>query len=599
MMSMRDSQRESTFEGYARRMGDIVSHRSFANDGTETVTMQDGRIGHRDLVAHLEVLQPQFYVVRDGVWCFVGNGLSNQTFIEVPEGIIAIDTGESNEEMNAALVALREHTQKPIVAVLYTHFHYVAGTRAVFADAGRDDVPIYAHARVDGNRTRAQAEVGPTYARGIIEQFALFLPPDGPDANIHVGLGRHYRNPSHAPFTPGYVTPTHTFDGPTTLRIGGADVEVTPAPSDADDSVTYWFPSLGVAVNNLVWPVLFNVFAIRGEEYRDPRVLLRGLDHLLSLAPEFLVGTHGPPLTGSDQIRRRVTRYRDAIQFLWDQTVRGANKGLTSNELAHSITLPDLYRDDYLTRELYGVVEHHVRQIRTGLFGWFDGDPAQLFPLPTSERADRIIAGFGGADVVARQAEEAIANDDLRWAVELCSWLVEHEGSTATDRNRLARALRLIAQRTSAANIRSWCLTRALSLEGALDLSRLYGHRLHPLALAFMSPEFTVQLLRVMVDPARAEGVDTHVAWHFESSVAGLHLRHGVAAVTTGEHSDVTMHLVHADWARIMGGDISLDEAIDSGVVRVEGDTSRLRRAMDVFDLPSLRTPSPSPSERI
>ena len=59
----------------------------------------------------------------------VGNGLSNQTFVEAPDGIIAIDTGESVQEMAAALAALREHTDRPIVAVIYTHFHYVAGTR--------------------------------------------------------------------------------------------------------------------------------------------------------------------------------------------------------------------------------------------------------------------------------------------------------------------------------------------------------------------------------------------------------------------------------------------------------------------------------------
>ncbi len=108
-------------------MSEISRNRSFAGDATETVTTHDGRVGHRDLVAHLEVLRKELYVVREGVWCFVGNGLSNQTFIDAPDGIIAIDTGESNQEMDAALAALREHTQRPIVAVLYTHFHYVAG----------------------------------------------------------------------------------------------------------------------------------------------------------------------------------------------------------------------------------------------------------------------------------------------------------------------------------------------------------------------------------------------------------------------------------------------------------------------------------------
>ena len=34
----------------------------------------------------------------------MGNGLSNQTFVEGPEGIIAIDTGESVQEMREAIV---------------------------------------------------------------------------------------------------------------------------------------------------------------------------------------------------------------------------------------------------------------------------------------------------------------------------------------------------------------------------------------------------------------------------------------------------------------------------------------------------------------
>ncbi len=50
----------------------------------------------------------------------MGNRLPDQTFIEGPEGIIAIDTGESVEEMDAALSELRPRTDTPAVAVIYT-----------------------------------------------------------------------------------------------------------------------------------------------------------------------------------------------------------------------------------------------------------------------------------------------------------------------------------------------------------------------------------------------------------------------------------------------------------------------------------------------
>lgn len=119
----------------------------------------------------------------------VGNGLSNQTFIEGPEGIIAIDTGESVEEMRSARAELRKVTDRPVVAVISTHFHYVAGTRAVVEEAGHE-LPVHGHRRIAVNRSRTATEIAPAYGRGLVEQFGVSLPTDGPDGLVNVGLGQ-------------------------------------------------------------------------------------------------------------------------------------------------------------------------------------------------------------------------------------------------------------------------------------------------------------------------------------------------------------------------------------------------------------------------
>ena len=563
--------------------------RSFEADGASTVTMPTGQVAHAAHIEHSQRLQRRFTEVRPGVWCLVGNGLSNQVFIQAPEGIIAIDSGESVQEMKAALHELRAVCTQPVVAMLYTHSHYVGGTTAVLTAEGNPHMPIYGHTKVQYNRERATSEIGPAYARGIVEQFAVAMPPDGPDGLVNVGLGRFFRDPTHAPFTPGYVPPTITFDQPCTLSVAGLEVQVMPAPSDSDDSVTYWFPTLSMAVNNLVWPVLFNVFAIRGEEYRDPRVLLTGLDHLLSLGAEHLVGAHGPPISGAADIARRVTRYRDAIQFLWDQTVRLTNLGFTGVEIAHTVRLPNHCDDDYLTSEFYGVAEHHVRQIRTGLFGFFDGDEAQLFPLATADRANRLVAGFGGRGTVRQLATTAIDTDDVRWALELCSWLVGSDGAEPADRALMARALRTVAQRTSAANIRNWCITRALQLDGALDGDRFRVHRLQR-ARVQADPIANVHVMRVMLDPIEADGLDTTIAWHFEGAgTAGLHVRHSIACAYDGANADATLHCTSAAWADIVAGNATLTDAITTGAVRIEGDAAAATRALRCFDVSGLR----------
>ena len=139
---------------------------SFDPDPAVVATGPLGQRVHGRSLEQSARLARRFYEVRTGVWTLVGNGLSNQTFIEGPEGIIAIDTGECVEEMASALRELRAHTSTPIVAVFYTHFHYIGGTRAVFEDAGRA-LPVYGHERIAQNLARVASEIAPAYARAV------------------------------------------------------------------------------------------------------------------------------------------------------------------------------------------------------------------------------------------------------------------------------------------------------------------------------------------------------------------------------------------------------------------------------------------------
>jgi alkyl sulfatase BDS1-like metallo-beta-lactamase superfamily hydrolase len=561
-----------------------------------------GQLAHRRQFLQTQRFDPQLHVVAPGVWCMVGNGLSNQTFVEAPDGIIAIDTGECTEEMAAALAALRDHTDRPIAAVIYTHFHYVGGTMAIDAGAHVDGYPIWGHERIVANRGRLVTGAGTTMTRGAVHQLGVLLPSEGADGLVGVGIGRSYQNPAHAPFTPGFTPPTHTIGDDTTATtaattttlIAGIEAQLTPAPSDADDSLTIWFPTLGLCVNNLLWPSLFNIYAIRGEEYRDPRVLVRGIDHVRGLRPEHLIGTHGPPISGHDEIERHATLARDAIQFIWDQTVRGMNHDLTAGELIEFVQLPNCYDESYVTQQTYGLVEHHTRQVHTGLRGWFDGYEADLFPLPTAERCRRLVAGFGGAEVVRAQAHAAIADDELRWGLELATWLVRSQvgpdgradGGDPADRALLAAVLRAIAQRTPAANIRNWCLTRARELDGLLDLNYFRTRSMSRAAVLDAPPSVFVHDLAVSLVPSRAADIDIHVAWQFDDGTrCGLHIRHCVAAPTDGAGAQHTLRISHVVWAAVLGGRRLLADVVTAGEAKVDGDHEAVLHALSLFEV--------------
>ena len=554
-------------------------------EAVEPATGPRGQRAHPQHIAQNSRLARQLYKVTDQVWTLVGNGLSNQTFVQGPAGLICIDTGESVEEMQAALDAIRQHTSAPVVACIYTHFHYVNGTTALLAESA-GELAIYGHHGIAGNLARYSGETNPRITRGVAYQFGLAMPTEGEDALVNVGLGRFFRNPEHSPYTPGHLPVTQGFDKELATNIAGLQVCMTHAPSDADDSITIWFPELGVCVNNLVWPALFNIFAIRGEMYRDPRVVIEGVDHILGLQPDHLVATHGPPISGKQQVQQAATDFRDAIQYLWDQTVRGANKGLCLDELTRFVQLPDRFEHSYVTQQYYGVAEHHIKQIYNGLFGWFDEDAGKLFPLTPTERAEKLVAGFGGIDETRKQVDDAIAEGDFRWALELGSHLTRVSSDQA-DCNRVASVLRHIGQRTLSANIRNWCLTRALELEGKVDLDRFRRHRFRAEEIASRPAAESVAVLRVRLAPERTVNMDFEIRFSFDDGTStGLRIRRGIAVPTTGEHADACVCISAADWAKLLAERISVEDAMTSGAITIDGDESRVREFFAAFDHP-------------
>lgn len=554
--------------------------RSFDSHDGNVVLTPGGQRVHRDHLAQSGVVQAGFNEVREGVWSLVGNGLSNQTFIFAPEGVIAIDTGESEEEMQEALRRLREVTDAPIAAVIYSHFHYVEGTTAIFKEANHvSPLPIYGHEKIAYNKSRASGEIAPAYARGLVEQFAVTMPADGPDGLVNVGLGFWYRNPAFSTITPGYVPVTRPVGESASLTIAGLKVEMKHSPSDCDDSVNMYFPALETCVHNSVWPTVFNVFAIRGEEYRDPRVLIPGIDHIINWSPSYMVATHGPALVGKDNIREKATRYRDSLQYMWDQSVRAINKGWTMDEVSSRISLPALYDEDYLTSERYGVVEHHLRQIFIGLRGWFDGDESKLFPVEPEERYEKLIAGFGGREEVARQAQTALEANDVRWATELSTWLARSAGATIADRALLASCLRVIAERTPAANIRNWAITRARHLDGSMPMDRFMRHTFSSGVLRTTPSDELIATLRVLVEPSAIDGMNHHIAFHIDDFLCGLHVRNGVAVPTAGANADSTVVMSQKTLHALLKGSVLWSDMVAESSVSINGDVG----AVDMF----------------
>ena len=213
---------------------------------------------------------------------------------------------------------------------------------------------------------------------------------------------------------------------------------------------------------------LFNIYPLRGELYRDPLVMVQAIDEIRQTRSEFLVGVHGLPVIGAAQVRECLADYRDSIQYLWDQTVRGINLAMTPDELAAAVQLPQRLRESPWVQPFYGESPYHVRAIHNGLFGWFGRDTATLHPVAPARRAQLLVQGLGGRERVIAQAGEAIARDEPAWAAELCSHLLSIDLADAQVARLKATVLRDLAQRTTAANTRAFYLEEVRQLEAGI-----------------------------------------------------------------------------------------------------------------------------------
>ena len=108
---------------------------------------------------------------------------------------------------------------------------------------------------------------------------------------------------------------------------------------------------------------------------------------------------------GAAEVRTRLSRYRDAIAYVYRAAVDGINRGLSPEQLASTITLPDSLGGVPYLQEFYGTVAWSVKGVFAGEMGWFSGNATELFPLDARTRGHRVAALAGG---VARLRERGL-----------------------------------------------------------------------------------------------------------------------------------------------------------------------------------------------
>jgi alkyl sulfatase BDS1-like metallo-beta-lactamase superfamily hydrolase len=328
--------------------------------------------------------------------------------------------------------------------------------------------------------------------------------------------------------------PTRTFAGNRReLQVAGLRLVLVHAPGETPDQIFIWLPDKKVLLPaDNFYKSFPNLYAIRGTAYRDVMKWVASLDRMRALDAVYLVPSHSRPIVGAARIRDTLTDYRDAIQYVHDQTVRLMNAGHGPEEIVQMVTLPPhLARRPYL-QEYYGTVAWSVRAIFDGYLGWFGGNATHLFPLTPPERAKRLARMAGGEGALMDAAHQAMETGDLQWALEL-SDLVLHLSPDAADARQVrVDALTGLARYQTAATARNYYLTQALEADGRLVIGG--GKRLISSDLLNLIPlDSFFASMAVRLDPAKSADVDMVAGFLFPDTGEAytVHVRRGVAEV--------------------------------------------------------------------
>jgi len=530
--------------------------------------------------------------VKDKVYVAVGYGITSTAMVVGDDGIIIIDPGENDKFAADVMEDFRKITDKPIKAVVYTHRHPdhpfgVKGLGVTDEDVESGRVKIFAHDTFEEYLANDASVVGPILS--MRTALASTLLPVGPEGRVHQALG-----PTFDVGQVSLIEPTDTFDEELEVEIAGVRMVLFHAYGDAEDEIDVWFPDLkhvhgSETIQGETFP---NMYTLRGTKYRDPVQWYQGVDNLLKYAKQAdsYSGSHMRPWIGNEFIVDRITNYRDAIQYVHDQSVRLMNRGYTREELADAVKLPPHLADDPWLGEYYGTVAHSARNVYGGYLGWYEADPTALATPGFKEKAAFYVKALGGRDAILEQAREAIDGKDYGWAMEILTHPIRIDHNDKEARELKAEAMRKWAYLQPNIYWRGLALGGALELEDKLDYSKVWNFSAPDITKA-LPASAVIESMRVKLDPEKAADAQSTIGFKFTDIGEGnaIEIRKGVAVFydEIPEKTDATFVGTKDLLDRILLGDTNVKQALADGELTIDGDKGAAEAFFGYFDPPS------------
>jgi alkyl sulfatase BDS1-like metallo-beta-lactamase superfamily hydrolase len=290
---------------------------------------------------------------------------------------------------------------------------------------------------------------------------------------------------------------------------------------------------------------------------------------------------------------------RDTYRYIHDQTLRLANSGLTPREIAAELELPESLAKNFANRGYYGTVSHNSRAVYQMYFGFYDGNPANLDPLPPTEAAAKYVEAIGGNAETLRKAREAFERGEYRWAATLLDQLVFAEPENAEAREALARAYDQLGYRAESGPWRSIYLSGAYELRHGVQTQGIgLGAARGLLEHVPLEYFFAAMATRVNGPDAAGKNLSLNFVFTDLDETHVLTLENSVLHHEKSEanpEARVTVRLTKDFFLRLTTGQAGLRELVFSEDIDVDGSRIELLSFFALLDRPDTAFPIVTP----
>jgi alkyl sulfatase BDS1-like metallo-beta-lactamase superfamily hydrolase len=520
-------------------------------------------------------------------------GVGNVIVLAGDDGVVLIDTSAGVEFAERARAIMRGLTDKPVVAVIYTH-HHVDHSGGTTAFVSREDVQSGKVKVIAAENFMQQAEgengaTGPIMGLRAVYMYGALLPPDAEGTHYHIGCcGFKFLG------TNGFIAPNTLVpvDRTTEMKIAGYRMVFFYTGGEAASHIGIYLPDQRVvfAGDEVQGPTFPQLHSLRGTRPRDIERWLTAIDRMRNYKPEYLVPGHGQIVVGTQNIATMLANYRDAMQYVLDQSIRLINMGYTPDEIAETVKLPKAVQVEPWGVEYYGNVDVSARNVYGGLISWWNGDPAELRPTPRLEKTRRTVEMMGGRDKVFAEAERAFFAGDPQWAAELTTPLIRVNKNDWQARYLKAAALRKIGYQQTSSSLRGLYLTGALEIEGAFDPREAQQKLAAQLFSAESMPSDALfSMLRYRINPERASGKHITLGYHFTDTSEDftLTLRNSILQIQPVRAADVDarVEMTRKQFNQLFEGKLTHEQAAAGGA-KISGDAKAMTALFAVMDRP-------------